>query len=94
MIAKTKLEEVKSSYESLWDISEKNIDSKQIRLGDIATEKKLKCVIVVNVASRWGLTDEHYKELVKIHNKYKDQGFDIFAFPSNQFMKQESGTDE
>ena len=52
MIAKTKLEEVKCSYDSLWDITAKNIEGKQVRLGDIVSERQLKCVMVVNVASR------------------------------------------
>uniref|UniRef100_A0A7S3KDL8 Glutathione peroxidase n=1 Tax=Euplotes crassus TaxID=5936 RepID=A0A7S3KDL8_EUPCR len=32
--------------------------------------------------------------MVKIHNKYRDHGFEIFAFPCNQFMSQEPGTHE
>ena len=40
------------------------------------------------------MTDEHYKGLVKLYETYKDNGLEILAFPCNQFMKQESGTDE
>ena len=30
--------------------------------------------------------------MVRVHRKYRDQGFEILAFPCNQFMKQEPGT--
>jgi glutathione peroxidase len=30
--------------------------------------------------------------MVRVHQKYRDQGFEILAFPCNQFMKQEPGT--
>ena len=46
--------------------------------------------MVVNVASGCGYTDTHYKQMVEIHEAYKDKGFQIFAFPCNQFMGQES----
>jgi glutathione peroxidase-family protein len=36
--------------------------------------KNAKAILVVNVASAWGLTDSNYKALVQIHQKYKDQG--------------------
>jgi glutathione peroxidase len=35
-----------------------------------------------------------YKEYVELHKKYKDQGFEIFAFPSNQFMNQEPKSEQ
>ncbi|KAH9303139.1 hypothetical protein KI387_014722, partial [Taxus chinensis] len=35
-----------------------------------------------------------YKELNQIYEKYKDQGFEILAFPCNQFGGQEPGTNE
>jgi glutathione peroxidase-family protein len=53
-----------------------------------------KAYIVVNVASEWGLTKQNYTELVQLHNKYSANGFEILAFPCNNFGKQEPGTDE
>lgn len=51
--------------------------------------------IIVNVASNCGLTDNNYKELVQLYNRYsKKDGLRILAFPSNQFGGQEPGTSE
>lgn len=65
-----------------------DIDGKEVSLEDY----KGKVVMVVNVASKCGLTPQ-YKQLVDIHKKYKDQGFTVLGFPANNFMKQEPGTD-
>lgn len=53
-----------------------------------------KVLLIVNVASKCGLTDSNYKELNILYEKYKDQGFEILAFPCNQFLWQEPGTNE
>lgn len=37
--------------------------------------KKLKCALIVNVASNCGHTSKHYKELTDLHKKYKEKGF-------------------
>ncbi|KAJ7545868.1 hypothetical protein O6H91_08G013900 [Diphasiastrum complanatum] len=55
---------------------------------------KGKVLLVVNVASQCGLANTNYTELSEIYSKYKDQGFDILAFPCNQFAEQEPGTNE
>ena len=54
---------------------------------------KGKTVLVVNVASRCGLTPQ-YKKLQALHEKYADQGLAILGFPCNQFLQQEPGTSE
>ena len=43
-----------------------------------------KVVLVVNVASKCGFTDQ-YAELESIYKKYKDKGFTVIGFPCNQF---------
>ncbi|KAH7517188.1 hypothetical protein FEM48_Zijuj09G0036000 [Ziziphus jujuba var. spinosa] len=53
---------------------------------------KGKVLLVVNVASKCGFTDSNYTQLTELYNKYKDKGFEILAFPCNQFLKQEPGT--
>ncbi|XP_052170409.1 protein HUA2-LIKE 2-like [Diospyros lotus] len=53
---------------------------------------KGKVLLVVNVASKCGFTDSNYKQLTELHNKYKDKGFEVLAFPCNQFLHQEPGT--
>lgn len=39
------------------------------------------------------MTDQNYKELVTVYNKYTSQGFEVLAFPCNQFGAQEPGSD-
>jgi glutathione peroxidase len=48
---------------------------------------------VVNTASKCGFTPQ-YEELQKLYEEYKDQGFEILAFPCNQFANQEPGDNE
>ena len=52
-----------------------------------------KTVLVVNVASKCGLTPQ-YTGLEQLHEKYKDKGFAVLGFPCNQFGGQEPGTAE
>ncbi|XP_021895322.1 probable phospholipid hydroperoxide glutathione peroxidase [Carica papaya] len=55
---------------------------------------KGRVLLIVNVASQCGLTNSNYTELSQLYQKYKDQGFEILAFPCNQFGGQEPGTNE
>lgn len=50
-----------------------------------------KVALVVNVASKCGLTPQ-YTGLEKLYEQKKDRGFVILGFPSNDFMGQEPGT--
>lgn len=54
---------------------------------------KGKKVMVVNVASACGLTPQ-YEQLQELYTEYKALGFEIIAFPANNFLNQESGTNE
>ncbi len=54
---------------------------------------KGKKVIVVNTASKCGLTPQ-YKDLEAIYEKYKDKGLVIVGFPANNFASQEPGTSQ
>jgi glutathione peroxidase len=60
---------------------------------DMLSDQKGKVTLVVNVASKCGLTPQ-YTGLEKIHEKYADRGFSVLGFPCNQFMGQEPGTPE
>lgn len=56
-------------------------------------ELKGKKIMVVNTASKCGLTPQ-YKGLQELYDKYKDSGFVIVGFPANNFLWQEPGSDE
>ena len=52
-----------------------------------------KVLLIVNTASRCGFTPQ-YHELQSLYTTYQPKGFEILAFPCNQFMNQEPGTDQ
>jgi glutathione peroxidase len=52
-----------------------------------------KVVLIVNVASRCGLTPQ-YAALEKLYETYKDRGLVLAGFPSNDFAGQEPGSNE
>jgi glutathione peroxidase len=74
---------------SIYDFSVKDIDHKEISLEKF----KGKTLLIVNVASRCGFTSQ-YTGLQSLYEKYKDKGFEILAFPCNQFGSQEKGTND
>jgi len=57
------------------------------------SEYKGKTVLVVNVASKCGLTPQ-YTALEALYEKYKGKGFVIVGFPCNDFKNQEPGTEK
>jgi glutathione peroxidase len=52
-----------------------------------------KAVLIVNVASRCGLTPQ-YEGLERLQQRYGDAGFTVLGVPCNQFAGQEPGTPE
>ncbi len=80
---------IAASAESIYDIKLKDIDGKDTTLAAY----KGKAVLVVNVASKCGLTPQ-YKGLEALYQKYKDKGLVVLGFPCNQFNGQEPGTNE
>lgn len=69
-----------------------NLEFKSIN-GDLISmrEFKGKVVLVVNVASLCGFTSQ-YNKLQELYKKFNNKGFEIIAFPCNQFGNQEPGT--
>jgi glutathione peroxidase len=72
---------------SIYDVSIQTLDGTPADLHDYQD----KAVLVVNVASKCGLTPQ-YTGLEKIHEEYKARGFAVLGVPCNQFGGQEPGT--
>jgi glutathione peroxidase len=64
-----------------------DIDGRDVALSDFAG----KVLLITNVASACGFTEQNYKGLQALYEKYGKFGLEILAFPSNQFGSQEPG---
>lgn len=72
---------------SLYDLNVQTIDGKDVSL----SQYKGKALLIVNTASQCGYTPQ-YKGLEELYQAYKAKGFEVLAFPSNDFGGQEPGT--
>ncbi len=87
-MAKSEKRTAKSGY-SLYDFSATLNNGKEKKL----SAYKGKVLLIVNTASRCGFTPQ-YKGLQELYAKYRDRGFELLAFPCDQFGHQEPGSDE
>jgi glutathione peroxidase len=74
---------------TVYDFSANSISGEVIPLRNFAEN----VLLIVNTASKCGFTPQ-YAGLEKLHRKYKARGFEVLAFPCNQFGGQEPGDAE
>jgi glutathione peroxidase len=74
---------------SIYDVNIAGLDGKPFDLQGI----KGKVTLVVNVASRCGLTPQ-YEDLEVLQKQYQGRGFTVLGVPCNQFGQQEPGSPE
>ena len=83
------LNAITAGMSTLHDFKAKTIDGADKSLQDYAG----KALLVVNVASRCGLTPQ-YEGLQALYQQYGSRGLEVLGFPCNQFGGQEPGTEE
>lgn len=74
---------------SIYDVSVNRLDGTPADLHEFED----KAVLVVNVASKCGLTPQ-YEGLERLHERLADRGFSVLGVPCNQFLEQEPGSAE
>jgi glutathione peroxidase len=74
---------------SIHDFTVRTADGGEKSLRDFEGE----VLLVVNTATKCGLAPQ-FDGLEELYQQYKDRGFSVIGFPSNQFANQEPGTDE
>lgn len=74
---------------TLGDFTANTLQGKERSLSDFEGD----VVLVVNTASKCGLTPQ-YEGLQELYEKYRDRGFTILGFPSNEFAGQEPGSSD
>ena len=75
------------SQNTFYDFKVRTIDGDNFNLSSLKGKK----VLVVNTASKCGLTPQ-YKQLQELNNKYGGEKFLIIGFPANNFLQQEPGS--
>ena len=74
---------------NVYDMTVKAADGTPVALD----QYRGKVLLIVNTASKCGFTPQ-YEELEELHRTYGDKGFEVLAFPCNQFGAQEPGNAE
>ena len=82
-------ESLKIKKMSIHEFKVENINGEEFDFSSLKGKK----IMVVNTASKCGLTPQ-YEKLEALYQKYKNENFIIIGFPSNDFMGQEPGSNE
>ena len=80
---------INSHAQTIYDFKVSDIEG---HVFDLATLKGKK-VMIVNTASKCGLTPQ-FEQLQQLYTQFKDSNFLIIGFPSNDFYKQDPGSNE
>lgn len=75
--------------QSFYDFEALDIQGNSIKMSKFKGQP----VLIVNTATKCGLAPQ-FEGLEDLHQKYKDQGFSVLGFPSNQFANQEPGDNQ
>lgn len=75
--------------ENFYDLKAEKIEGDTLYFSELKGKK----LMIVNTASYCGYTDQ-YEDLQTLYEEYGGEHFEIIAFPANNFMNQEPGTDE
>lgn len=78
-----------SQGKTIYDYDVETIDGETVSLSQYKGQK----IMIVNTASKCGFTPQ-YEQLQELYDKHKGEGFVILGFPSNDFMKQEPGSNK
>lgn len=76
-----------AAVSSIYDFTMRTIDGEEKSLADY----KGKVLLIVNVASECGYTPQ-YADLERLYQKYRNKGFVVLGFPSNDYGGQEPGS--
>ena len=78
-----------SAQKSFYDFTVKDITGKEFSFAELKGKK----VLVVNTASKCGFTPQ-FEDLEKLYKEYGGDSFTILGFPSNDFAKQDPGSNK
>lgn len=89
VVAQTVVEEQKKNMTSAYEFSATALDGTAVTLD----QYKGKVALFVNTASQCGFTPQ-YAGLEELYRRFKENGFVVLGFPSNEFGGQEPGSNE
>jgi len=89
MIATLSAESQNEQDTTIYQFKVENLEGEEFDFNNLKGKK----IMVVNTASKCGLTPQ-YKKLQALYEKYENDDFIIIGFPANNFLFQEPGSDE